>query len=114
MHAHAVARLTHAVRSHTPPNARRALAHAAHTVCTRHLACIPLAGDGLETYTEHNVMWHTGRPRNMRSDTNVKESRFWEFLERVAAGTSVPPGRNGAKRWDEQVRETVVDHMFYQ
>ena len=71
-------------------------------------------GDDLETYTESNNLWHTGRPRNLRDDTNVKEHRFWEYTQRVAAGTSVPAGRKGAKRWDEQVRETVQEHMFHQ
>jgi hypothetical protein len=71
-------------------------------------------GDDLETYTEANVLWHTGQPRNLRNDTDVRHHRFWEFCERVAAGTSVPPGRKHAKRWDAQVRETIEEHMFYQ
>ena len=71
-------------------------------------------GDDLETYTEDNLFWHTGRPRGLRNDTNVREHRFWEFMQRVAAGTSVPPGRTRAKRWDKQVRETIAEHMFYQ
>ena len=74
-------------------------------------SCI-CTGDDLETYTEENVIWHTGQPRNMRSDTNLKEHRFWEYIERVANGTSVPAGRKKAKRWDDQVRETISDHMF--
>ena len=74
-------------------------------------SCI-CTGDDLETYTEENVLWHTGQPRNMRSDTNLKEHRFWEYIERVANGTSVPAGRKKAKRWDDQVRETISDHMF--
>ena len=57
------------------------------------------------------MLWHTGQPRNMRSDTNLKH-RFWELIKRVANGTTVPAGRKKAKRWDEQVRETIAEHMF--
>ena len=71
-------------------------------------------GDDLETYTEANELWHTGQPRNLREDTNVREHRFWEFTARVAAGTSVPPGLARACPWDAQVRDTIGAHMFYQ
>ena len=60
------------------------------------------------------MLWHTGQPRKLRSDTNIREHRFWEYCQRVAAGTSVPLGRSKSKSWDIQVRKTISEHMFYQ
>ena len=74
---------------------------------------IDTIGTDMATYTEKNLFWHTGQGRNLRNDTNVKEHRFWEYMERVAAGTSIPDGTAKAKSWKDEVEDVIRNHMFW-
>ena len=75
---------------------------------------VEVIGTDLQTYTDLNMLWYTGNGRNMPSDTNVREHRFWEYMQRVAAGTSVPFQAAKAARWDDMVRHQVFNNMFWQ
>ena len=73
---------------------------------------LDIMGDDIATYTEDNYFWHTGCPRNLRTDT-YRKHRFWEWCERVAAGTSAGADAKAAP-WDVRVRACVFENMFYQ
>ena len=73
-------------------------------------------GSNLRSPSDFNPFWHTGNPTNMRSG-NLKDARPWEWLWRVADGTS--PGHHqleGPRKleaWDVWFRRHIKDHMFY-
>ena len=71
-------------------------------------------GTDIQTYTQMNELWHTGHPRQMRDQTSVADCRPWEWVERIAAGTSCPPMMAKAERWQEVVKRAVTDHCFSQ
>ena len=65
----------------------------------------------MATYTEKNDLWHTGVPRNLRDDTNVKECQPWEHVERVATSRSVGEGC-AQPEWYQKAVYKIVENMF--
>ena len=70
-------------------------------------------GTDLATHTEKNTLWHTGIPREMRDDSQVKLCRPWEYVTRVATSRSVGEGCAKAEWWHDVARHLVQESMFY-
>ena len=77
-------------------------------------------GPDLETYTTHNTLWYTGTPVEMRTASNLKRGRPWEWIWRVAAGRSGcmrKPSQDSYGRWHEiwshWTERHIREHMFY-
>jgi hypothetical protein len=72
-------------------------------------------GTDLRTFTTHNPFWYTGNPVDMRAGPNLKYGRPWEWIWRVAAGTSSGHMAGGRmEAWAHWVRRHIRDHMFHQ
>ena len=72
-------------------------------------------GTDLRTYTTHNPFWFTGNPVDMRAQANLKQGRPWEWIWRVADGSSSGHLAGGrVEAWAHWARRHMRDHMFYQ
>ena len=69
-------------------------------------------GTDLATLTEKNHLWHTGNPRKMRDDTNIKQCQPWEYVNQVAMARSIGEGCSQAEWWHVKVRHLVEECMF--
>ena len=71
-------------------------------------------GTDLVTYSDANVFWHTGQPRDMRGSSDVKSCRPWEWIWLVAEGRSRGKDMSQPENWWTYTLRHIRDHMFYQ
>ena len=72
-----------------------------------------LGTDDLTAHTDKNFFWHTGQGRKLRNDTDPAH-KFWEYVDRVAEGTSVPKGCAAPRTWRDTAEHQIKNNMFYQ
>ena len=70
-------------------------------------------GSDLVTRTSFNLHWHTGLPHNMRQSTDVRRSRLWEWIWRVAMGVSLGERAGNREHWAVWLRRHIREHMFH-
>jgi len=71
-----------------------------------------LGTDDLSADSDLNYFWHTGQGRRLADDTHP-EHRFWDYVERVATGRSVPKGCATARSWRETAEHQIKENMFF-
>ena len=66
----------------------------------------------LTAHTSHNPFWHTGKPRKLRGGACMQKCRPWEWVRRVAMGTSRGHMAARPEAAAEYARRMVTEHFF--
>jgi hypothetical protein len=75
---------------------------------------VRLIGTDLTIPSTTNHFWHTGTPHQSGPNSNLRDTRPWEWMWRVADGTSAGVRTTRRETWIHYFRRHVADHMFYQ
>ena len=60
-----------------------------------------------------NKLHVAGGAANMHASTNMQSHKPWEFLWKVANGTSSGEGRGTPEAWDKFVERVIRDELWF-